>query len=220
MKYILKREDIDNESKNFLEALSSTTNEQFKEIVYLNDIELNNYIKIVKIHSDCYSISLNLPIDEKFLLSFGNPEQLDGVCYDVEAVIWNEIILNDEDIQQYNMYTVEQENIFDLYYEIEQEILNAELTVDNNFNGIDLISLIDVDYFIDKYFEYKDKVNIEILKELIEQGINVLDTWITEIVKEYFESDNYYDLIYDIENYEIDYMLEEINKKGFIEVYI
>lgn len=219
-KYTIKREDIDNESEIYLEAISNAVNETFKEVVFSSDIELNNYIKLTKVYNDCYGFKLDLPIEEKFLLSFGNPQDLDGAYFDVEALIWNEIITNDDNIQEYNHYTVQQENIFDLYYEIEQEILNAELTIDNNFNGIDLISLIDIDYFINEYFKFKDDVDIDLLKEFIEQGINGLDKWITATIKDYFQSEDYFDLLWDIENGEVEYMMEEINTNGFIEVYI
>lgn len=217
VKYTLKREDIDNESEIYLEALSNAVNETFKEVVFSSDIEINNYIKLTKVYNDCYGFKLDLPFEEKMLQSFIT--DLDGAWFDVETVIWNDIVNDENNILPYNQYTVYQEAISDLFSDIEDEILKNELTITKTFDNIDLISLIDMNYFID-LFPFKDDINVDTLKNFIEDGICNLDNWIKRCIENYFQSEDYYDLLFDIENGEWDYMMEEINRNGFIEVYI
>lgn len=221
VKVILKQSDIDNETDNYLKALNDSIQIHFDDFFYGgSNLDINKYIAISDIKKDYYTLKLDLPIEEKFLLSFGNEDNLDGCYFDVECLIWNTIVSDIDNEQEYNYYTVQQENLFDLFYEIEQEILSNEITVTKDLKPIDLLSLIDIDFFIDEYFKFKDDVDIDLLKDSIEQGITGLDKYIVDVLSEYLQSDDYYDFIDSIEFSEIDYIQDEINQHGFIEVYI
>lgn len=215
--YTLKKEDVENETEIYLEVLSNAVNETFKEVVFSSDIEINDYIKLTKVYNDCYAFTIDLPFEEKMLQSFIT--DLDGAWFDVETVIWNEIANNEDDILPYNQYTEYQEAVSDLFSDIEDEILRNELTITNTFDNIDLISLIDMDYFID-LFKFKNDIDVDTLKNLIEDGVCNLDNWIQRCIENYFQSEDYFDLLIDIEDGEWEYITEEINKNGFIEVYI
>ena len=217
----LTQKDIDNETDKYYEALSQSTFEAFKDSFYYDNLNINDYIKISKVYNDSKSFILDLPCDEKFLLSFSNSENLDGVWFDVETVIWNDIVLNDDDRQAYNQYTVEQECIYFLFNDIEEEIMNSDLEIDNDFKTNIFVSKSVIRSLINHHLkDYLNKINVELLIDFIIDGIKDLDTWISNSISDYFESEEFYNWIDDIEYYQMDYFMSEINRNGFVEVYI
>lgn len=218
----INREDIKQGTDNFYKALEQSTFDTFQESIYYHSFAINEYIKISKVHNNkSMSFILDLPCDEKFLLSFSNSENLDGVWFDVETIIWNDIILNDDDRQPYNQLTVEQESLYFLFNDIEEEIMNDDLIINDNSNTNIYVSKEVIRSLINHHLkDVLHKIDVELLMQFIIDGIKNLDKWIVKTISDHFESEDFIDWIDSIEYYQIDYFMSEINHKGYIDVYI
>lgn len=215
----ITQKDIDNETERYFKALSNSTFEAFKDSFCYDNLEINKNIKITKVYDTSKSFILDLPCDEKFLASFMT--DLDGVWYDVETVIWNDIVLNDDDKQTYNYYTAEIEAIYLLLNDIEEEIMNDDLNINNEYiTNIFVDKAIIRDLIQHHLKDYLNKIDVELLIDFIVDGIKDLDKWIVNSIKSYFESDDFYNWLDEIEYYQIDYIMSEIKNNGFCEMYI
>lgn len=207
----LTLKDLEDGTENYFKALSNATTQYFRDWVNM-DIEINKILKITSIDGKNCDLSIDLPFEEGYLLSFAT--DLDYVCYDCTTELWNNIVLDDKLMSEYNRTDVYTESLLFLFGKIEDEIMGLELNT-----AMDLTKKIDVQSFINDY-EYKELINEDYLKEAIVKSLKELQELIEDNVKNYFESEEYFELIDDIEWNEINYMYEEIQKNGFIEVYL
>ena len=207
----LTSKDIEEGTENYCKALTDATNSYLNDWTDM-DIELSRILKITGMSNKTTHLAIDLPFEEGWLISLAT--DLDYCCYDSTTELWNNIVKDEDLISQYNMTDIYDESLLFLFGELEDEIMSLDL--DNN---TDLTKEIDVNIFIEKY-EYRDLIEVDELKEAMDKALKELQQIIDSNLKEYFQSDEYYNMIDEIEFYQIDYYWEEINKNGFVEVYI
>lgn len=177
-----------------------------------NDIEVNDNIKITHFRDfNDYEVSINFDIEEQLLLTFIT--DLDARCYDSITVLYNDVVLNESDMKYANHTTYESEQLEYLLYDIETELMNMNDVTKEYPN-------IDIDMYIDE-LDFKDKLDVELLRIKIYNGIDKLFDYLNDCVNEFLCSDDFNEFLFEIEMYNLECLDEELKDNGGkIEVYI
>lgn len=204
-------EDIDNCTDEFLEALDIMNLEDIKDITYRENLKVNDIVEITKFYDyNNYEISIKLNKEQQYLLSFMT--DLDAEWYDCSSTLYNDIVLNENDRVYANMGSFETERIEFMLMDIEREL--EELTDISTNPQIDIYGYI-------KHFcsDFENKINVDLLIEKIEDGINKLLNLINRQIMNYLENE-FLELISECEYYNIQHLRCEALEKGYVEVYI
>jgi len=205
----LTKEDIANTSDVFLEALNQMNIEDLQDIIYRENLKISDIIELSRFYNyDDYEVSIRFNTEEQILLSLIT--DLDAMWYDSISVLYNDIVLNPNDMVYANRPTVQTEEIETMLYEIETEL--------ENINDLSINPNINIDMYINE-LEFKDMIDTELLKQKIEEGINEILNILNSQVMNYFEND-LIELMSECEYYNIRHLTTECEQKGYVEVYI
>jgi len=208
------------------EIVNNNTFDRIKDDVnysYRNNIQINDKISIHRVNDlkNQYDVdfSFNMSDDDMYLLlSFIT--DLDGIWYDVTTLLWNELVLDENDKSYVNQMTVEKEAFENMFIQFQYNLIDGYFR--NEINSVYGFNF-DIEKEVNEYvndFEYKEMVNCDKLKELFVKSVKDLENILLKIVNEWFMSEEFFDMYDEYYFYEYDYIINYINENGSYTDYV
>ena len=208
------------------EIVNNNTFDRIKDDVnysYRNNIKINDKISIHRVNDlkNQYDVdfSLNMSDDDMYLLlSFIT--DLDGIWYDVTTLLWNELVLDENDKSYVNQMTIEKEAFENMFIQFQYNLIDGYFR--NEINSVYGFNF-DIEKEVNEYvndFEYKEMVDCDKLKELFIKSVKDLENILLKIVNEWFMSEEFFDMYDEYYFYEYDYIINQIIENGFYTDYV
>lgn len=211
-------EDLENycngNSETVEKILRNMNEYSLNNYIYENDLKISDMVRITKFNDyENYEIELNFNVEDQILLTMIT--DLDARYYDATTVLYNEIVKKENDRKFINQTTVFSEMLDFLLFRIENEL---EYSIQDI--SINPLTQISIDFYLDKLDnEFKKIIDLNLLKEKIEFGINELFDIINSQIMNYFENE-LLELENSIEDSNLMFLWEEININGHYEDFI
>ena len=223
---IYKKNLNDDVNEMLNQIVTNNTFDRIKDDVnysYRENIKINDKISIHRVNDlkNQYDVdfSFNMSDDDMYLLlSFIT--DLDGIWYDVTTLLWNELVLDENDKSYVNQMTVEKEAFENMFIQFQYNLIDGYFR--NEINSVYGFNF-DIEKEVNEYvndFEYKEMVDCDKLKELFIKSVKDLENILLKIVNEWFMSEEFFDMYDEYYFYEYDYIINQIIENGFYTDYV